>query len=108
MHNHVSTVVNSAYRASAGLMIAAIINPALARYAELSTVDTWLCMLGYAYQLFFDFAGYSDMAVGLGYLFGIHIPQNFRSPYKAVNIADFWRRWHMSLSFWLRDYVFMP
>jgi alginate O-acetyltransferase complex protein AlgI len=88
--------------------IAAIINPALERYAELSTVDTWLCMIGYAYQLFFDFAGYSDMAVGLGYLFGIRIPQNFRSPYQAVNIADFWRRWHMSLSSWLRDYVFMP
>ena len=88
--------------------IAAIINPALARYAELSTLDTWLCMIGYAYQLFFDFAGYSDMAVGLGCLFGIRIPQNFRSPYKAISIADFWRRWHMSLSFWLRDYVFTP
>lgn len=88
--------------------IAAIINPALARYSELSTIDTWLCMLGYAYQLFFDFAGYSDMAVGLGYLFGIRIPQNFKSPYKALNIADFWRRWHMSLSSWLRDYLFMP
>lgn len=88
--------------------IAAIINPALAHYASLSTVDMWLCMIGYAYQLYFDFCGYSDMAVGLGFLFGLHIPQNFKSPYKALNIADFWRRWHMSLSSWLRDYVFMP
>ena len=88
--------------------IAAIINPALSHYAQLSTLDMWLCMLGYTYQLYFDFCGYSDMAVGLGFLFGIHIPQNFKSPYQALNIADFWRRWHMSLSFWLRDYLFMP
>ena len=88
--------------------IAAIINPALAHYAQLSTVDTWLCILGYTYQLYFDFCGYSDMAVGLGYLFGIRIPQNFKSPYQALNIADFWRRWHMSLSSWLRDYLFQP
>jgi alginate O-acetyltransferase complex protein AlgI len=88
--------------------IAAIINPALARYDQLSTIDAWLCMLGYSYQLYFDFAGYSDMAVGLGYLFGIRIPQNFSSPYKSKNIAEFWRRWHMSLSSWLRDYLFQP
>ena len=88
--------------------IAAIINPALSHVGQLSTVNTWLCMIGYTYQLYFDFCGYSDMAVGLGYLFGLHIPQNFKSPYKAVNIADFWRRWHMSLSSWLRDYLFMP
>lgn len=88
--------------------IATIINPAFARYSELSTLDVWLCMLGYTYQLYFDFCGYSDMAVGLGYLFGLHIPQNFKSPYKALNIADFWRRWHMSLSSWLRDYLFQP
>jgi alginate O-acetyltransferase complex protein AlgI len=88
--------------------IAAIINPALARYSQLSTMDTWLCMLGYTYQLYFDFAGYSDMAVGLGYLFGLRIPQNFNSPYKSRTIAEFWRRWHMSLSSWLRDYLFQP
>ena len=88
--------------------IAAIINPALAHYGELSTLDAWLCMLGYSYQLYFDFAGYSDMAVGLGYLFGIRIPQNFSSPYKSKNIAEFWRRWHISLSSWLRDYLFQP
>lgn len=88
--------------------IAAVINPALQRYAELSTLGTWLVVLGYTYQLYFDFSGYSDMAVGLGYLFGIRLPQNFNSPYKAVDIADFWRRWHISLSTCLRDYLYIP
>ena len=67
--------------------IATVIDPALRNYSELSTLNAWLCMLGYAYQLYFDFSGYSDMAVGLGYLFGLRLPQNFRSPYKALDIA---------------------
>jgi D-alanyl-lipoteichoic acid acyltransferase DltB (MBOAT superfamily) len=65
-------------------------------------------MLGYTYQLYFDFSGYSDMAVGLGYLFGLRLPQNFNSPYRATDIADFWRRWHISLSTFLRDYLYIP
>lgn len=89
-------------------LIAAIIDPALAQYRQLGTFTTWACMLGYSYQLYFDFAGYSNMAVGLGYLFGIRIPQNFDTPYKADGIADFWRRWHMSLSACLRDYLYIP
>jgi len=88
--------------------IAAVINPALADYAHLSTMNAWLCVLGYTYQLYFDFSGYSDMAVGLGYLFGFRLPQNFNSPYKSVDIADFWRRWHISLSTCLRDYLYIP
>jgi D-alanyl-lipoteichoic acid acyltransferase DltB (MBOAT superfamily) len=64
--------------------------------------------LGYSLQLYFDFSGYSDMAVGLAFLLGFRFPQNFNSPYQSVNISDFWRRWHMSLSFWLRDYLFIP
>jgi len=60
------------------------------------------------FQLYFDFAGYSDMAVGRGYLFGLRIPQNFNSPYKALNPSDFWRRWHISLSSCLRDYLYIP
>jgi alginate O-acetyltransferase complex protein AlgI len=88
--------------------IAAVIDPALLRYGELSMTSAWLCMLGYTYQLYFDFSGYSDMAVGLGYLFGLRLPQNFNSPYKAVDIADFWRRWHISLSSFLRDYLYIP
>ena len=88
--------------------IAAIINPALASYGQLSTAGAWLCMLGYAYQIYFDFSGYSDMAVGLGHLFGIRIPQNFNSPYQATDPSDFWRRWHISLSTCLRDYLYVP
>jgi alginate O-acetyltransferase complex protein AlgI len=68
----------------------------------------WLGVLGYTFQIYFDFSGYSDMAVGLAHLFGIQFPINFNSPYKAENISDFWRRWHISLSTWLRDYLFIP
>ncbi len=69
---------------------------------------SWLGVLGYTVQIYFDFSGYSDMAVGLGLLFGFRFPQNFNSPYKAVSITDFWRRWHISLSSWLRDYLYIP
>jgi alginate O-acetyltransferase complex protein AlgI len=88
--------------------LAAFVDPALTRYDELSTLGSWLAMLGYSFQLYFDFSGYSTMAVGLGYLFGIRIPQNFNSPYKALDPSDFWRRWHISLSSVLRDYLYIP
>jgi alginate O-acetyltransferase complex protein AlgI len=88
--------------------LAAFVDPALAHYASLSTLGTWLAMLGYTFQIYFDFSGYSSMAVGLGYLFGLRIPQNFNSPYKAEDPSDFWRRWHISLSSCLRDYVYIP
>jgi alginate O-acetyltransferase complex protein AlgI len=88
--------------------LAAFVDPALAHYQGLSTWGAWLAMLGYTFQLYFDFCGYSDMAVGLGFMFGIRIPQNFNSPYKALNPSDFWRRWHISLSSCLRDYVYIP
>jgi alginate O-acetyltransferase complex protein AlgI len=65
-------------------------------------------MLGYSFQLYFDFSGYSTMAVGLGYLFGIRIPQNFNSPYKSLDPSEFWKRWHISLSSCLRDYLYIP
>jgi D-alanyl-lipoteichoic acid acyltransferase DltB (MBOAT superfamily) len=68
----------------------------------------WLGALAYAMQIYFDFSGYSDMAIGIARLFGIRLPMNFNSPYKAVNIADFWRRWHMTLSRFLRDYLYIP
>lgn len=74
----------------------------------LGAAAAWIGALGYTFQLYFDFSGYSDMAIGLAHLLGIQFPQNFNSPYKAENIADFWRRWHMSLSTWLRDYLFIP
>lgn len=88
--------------------LAVFVDPALARYETLSTLGTWMAVLGYTFQLYFDFCGYSDMAVGLGYMFGIRIPRNFDSPYKAVDPSDFWRRWHISLSTCLRDYVYIP
>lgn len=88
--------------------IANIINPMLADYSSLTSTGSWLAIFGYTYQLYFDFSGYSDMAIGLGYLFGFKFLQNFNSPYKAINISDFWRRWHMSLSSWLKDYLYIP
>lgn len=88
--------------------IALVIDPALNRYADLSTIGAWLCALGYSYQLYFDFSGYADMAIGLGHMFGLRLPKNFDSPYTAVDISDFWRRWHISLSAVLRDYIYIP
>ena len=88
--------------------LAAFVDPALAHYSALSSVGAWMAMLGYSFQLYFDFSGYSTMAVGLGYLFGLRIPQNFNSPYKATDPSDFWRRWHISLSSVLRDYLYIP
>lgn len=70
-------------------------------------LEAWAGALGYTLQLYFDFSGYSDMAIGSALLFGIRLPQNFHSPYKAASIIDFWRRWHMTLSRFLRDYVYI-
>ncbi|MGF6395791.1 MBOAT family O-acyltransferase [Pseudomonas plecoglossicida] len=72
-----------------------------------SFVDAWIGCLAYSLQLFFDFAGYSAMAIGLGLMLGFHFPENFNHPYWARNIQDFWRRWHISLSSWLRDYLYI-
>lgn len=87
--------------------LAAWVDPGFAASSDLNSLSTWLIVLGYTYQLYFDFSGYSDMAVGLGFLFGIQIPINFDSPYKALNPSDFWKRWHISLSSWLRDYLYI-
>ncbi len=70
--------------------------------------DAWGAILGYTLQLYYDFSGYSDMAIGLGLLFNLQLPINFNSPYKAQSISDFWRRWHISLSRFLRDYLYIP
>ena len=74
----------------------------------LRVVDSWFGLLGYAFQIYFDFSGYSDMAVGLALMLGFVLIQNFDSPYKSDSITDFWRRWHVSLSTWLRDYLYVP
>jgi len=71
-------------------------------------VEAWIGALAYTFQLYFDFSGYSDMAIGLSWMLNIRLPYNFDSPYKARNIADFWRRWHMTLSAFLRDYLYIP
>jgi alginate O-acetyltransferase complex protein AlgI len=68
----------------------------------------WMGVLAYTLQIYFDFSGYTDMALGLGMMFGIVLPINFNSPYKSGSIVEFWRRWHISLSSWLRDYVYIP
>jgi alginate O-acetyltransferase complex protein AlgI len=73
-----------------------------------ATSWAWLSTLAYTLQIYFDFSGYSDMAIGLALLFGIRLPVNFRSPYKATSIIDFWRRWHVTLSRFLRDYLYIP
>lgn len=74
----------------------------------ISFIDSWIGSLAYTLQLYFDFSGYSDMAIGLGLLFGIKIPLNFASPYKSRSIVEFWRTWHMTLSRFLRDYLYIP
>lgn len=89
-------------------MIAPYVNELFANDAQLSLLSGWGAALGYTLQLYFDFSGYSDMAVGIAFMIGLRFPQNFNSPYKAVNPSDFWRRWHMTLSSWLRDYLFIP
>ncbi len=76
--------------------------------AEPALFEAWGGALAYTFQLYFDFSGYSDMAIGLAALFGIHIPTNFYSPYKATSIIEFWSRWHMTLSRFLRDYLYIP
>lgn len=75
---------------------------------SLGFVDAWLLSLAYTFQLYFDFSGYADMALGTSLLFGVRLPLNFNSPYRADSIQDFWRRWHMTLSRWLRDYLYIP
>ncbi len=76
--------------------------------AELSTAHAWLGIVCYTLQIYFDFSGYSDMAIGLGRMFGFRFPENFRWPYVAASVTDFWRRWHISLSTWFRDYLYIP
>jgi alginate O-acetyltransferase complex protein AlgI len=88
--------------------IAEKVDPLFAANTVLQFFESWVSAIGYGLQVYFDFSGYSDMAIGIGLMFGIIQPQNFNSPYQAVNIADFWKRWHMTLSRFLRDYVYIP
>ena len=76
--------------------------------AGISFVHAWIGALSYTFQLYFDFSGYCDIAIGLGLMFGIRLPLNFYSPYRATSVQDFWRRWHITLSRFLRDYLYIP
>jgi len=76
--------------------------------ANLTAAHAWLALVCYSLQIYFDFSGYSDMAIGLGRMFGFHFPENFRWPYIAASVQEFWRRWHITLSTWFRDYLYVP
>ncbi len=100
-----------------GLAKKVIVAESLGRFADtvfalppeaLDTKVAWLGAITYTLQIYFDFSGYSDMAIGLGRLFGFVLPENFHRPYSAISITDFWRRWHMSLSRWFKDYLYIP
>lgn len=88
--------------------MAVIVNKAWSNVTELTSLFAWLGAIAYTLQIFLDFSAYSDMAIGLGGMFGFTIPENFNNPYKAKSIRDFWRRWHITLSIWFRDYVYIP
>lgn len=88
--------------------IAPVADAAFASGDGMTTSIAWLGALAYTIQIYFDFSGYSDMAIGLGRMLGFRLPENFNRPYSASTITDFWRRWHMSLSRWFRDYVYIP
>ena len=93
------------------LLIADIVGKAVDGIYAGSVLDArlaWLGAVGYAVQIYFDFAGYSDMAIGIGQVFGFAIPENFDRPYRALGLTDFWKRWHISLTGWFRNYLYMP
>lgn len=92
--NSVATIADSAFSMSS--------------LGTLHFFDAWLGIIAYALQIYFDFSGYSDMAIGLAAMAGFHFEENFRRPYSSFSIRDFWRRWHISLSSWLRDYLYIP
>lgn len=95
--NNFALVVDKVYDA------ATYVNP-----LEMSVAAAWIAAIAYTLQIYFDFGGYSDMALGLGRMFGFHFLPNFNYPYAARSVTDFWRRWHISLSSWFRDYVYIP
>jgi alginate O-acetyltransferase complex protein AlgI len=105
-----------AFYFSVGLFKKVIIADTLARWVAptfnalqpISCFEAWAGVFGYAFQIFFDFSGYSEMAIGLALLCNLNLPVNFLSPYQATSVADFWRRWHITLSTWFNDYVFTP
>ncbi len=88
--------------------VATAVDPVFADPGIYAPLTLWLAVLGYALQIYCDFSGYSDMAIGVAKMIGYDLPENFRMPYLSVNVAEFWRRWHVTLSSWLRDYLYIP
>jgi alginate O-acetyltransferase complex protein AlgI len=88
--------------------LSTVVDPVFAAPGTYAPVTLWLAVLAYALQIYCDFSGYSDMAVGTSKTIGYDLPENFRMPYLSVNVAEFWRRWHITLSTWLRDYLYIP
>lgn len=83
-------------------------NNVFSRADSLTLLEAWIGSLSYTFQLYFDFSGYSEMAIGLGLLFNLHFPVNFNSPYQSGSIIEFWRRWHMTLGLWVKNYLYIP
>ncbi len=105
------------YRFAIGLAKKVLIANVMAEQADMifdshlprqSSANMWLCILAYTFQIYFDFSGYSDMAIGLGRMMGFRFPENFNSPYVAQSISEFWRRWHITLGSFMRDYLYIP
>ena len=88
--------------------LAPIANNVFSRADSLTFLEAWIGAISYTFQLYFDFSGYSEMAIGLGLMFNLKLPINFNSPYQARSIIDFWRRWHMTLGAWVKDYLYIP
>ncbi len=108
--------LNGIFRFSIGLakkvlianQIGTVIDPLFSDISSLNTGMAWLVIMAYAFQIYFDFSGYSDMAIGLGKMMGFKFPENFNSPYISKNITEFWRRWHITLGNWMKDYLYIP
>jgi len=88
--------------------LGSVIDPYFSNISELNTGMAWVVIFGYAFQIYYDFSGYSDMAIGIGKMAGFKFPENFNSPYVSSSITEFWKRWHMTLGSWMRDYLYIP
>jgi alginate O-acetyltransferase complex protein AlgI len=101
-------IVGLAQKVLVADIVAPLAQTAFDQIPHRSMIEAWIGLTAYTIQIYFDFAGYSNMAIGLGVVLGFTFPRNFRMPYTSYSITEFWRRWHMSLSSWLRDYLYIP
>ena len=101
-------IVGLAQKVLVADVVAPLVQVTFDQVHDRSLIEAWIGLTAYTVQIYFDFAGYSNMAIGLGIVLGFTFPRNFRMPYTSLSITEFWRRWHMSLSSWLRDYLYIP